>query len=222
MEKFERLASILSRYDKQVGEDNKIYYLLNGNIVGYRQKNLIVLYFSCCKEEIWSNRNEPLAKVAIAKDFRLVEYDPECEVYMERNADVIAVEGYCGTENAFKIYNKMVLQSTVDCSSYGKEAAIGETISRGHFITFDERIEIQVPEYMCNFKLENLEYSVLESCEKLRKAKEYSLFEYLRKENDWHYHNGFDTRGSDEVRRAIEETKKCNYKKIAKAQIKFK
>ena len=222
MKKFEQLARILSRYDNQVGEDNKIYYLLNGNIVGYRQKNLIVLYFSCNPRIIWSNRDNPLVKVAIAKDFRLVKYDPICKVYRERKADVIVVEGYSGTENSFKIHNKAVLELTVDWNIYEKEVAIGETISRGHFVTFDGRIEIQVPRYMCNFELKNLQYSVLRINKKSGKAKEYSLTEYLKEKNDWYYHSGWRTRGSDETRKAIELTKKCNYKKIARAQIKFK
>lgn len=221
--KFGQLARILSRYDNQVGEDNKIYYLVNGNIVGYRQKNLIVLYFSCNRRIIWSNRvDNPLVKVAFAKDFRLVKYDPICKVYRERKADVIAVKGYCGTGNSFKIHNKVVLESTSDWNIYEKEAAIGETISRGHFVTYDERIEIQVPRYMCDFELENLQYSVLRINKNSGKAKEYSLTEYLKKENDYYYHSGWGTRGSDETRKAIEETRNCNYKEIARAQIKFK
>lgn len=223
MKKFEQLARILSRYDNQVGENNKIYYLLNGNIVGYRHKNLIVLYFSCNPEIIWSNIGDnPLVKVAIAKDFRLVKYDPICEVYRERKADVIAVKGYCGAENSFEIYNKAVLESTVDCTILEKEAAIGKTISKGHFVTYDGRIEIQVPRYMCNFELEALQYSVFKINKKSGKAKEYSLTEYLKKKKYWYYHNGWESCGSYEIREAIEETRKCNYKKIARAQIKFK
>lgn len=222
MKKFEQVAKILSRYEQKVN-NNTIYYLLNGAIVGCRKKNLIALYFECDPSIIWSNWEHKLVKVGIVKDFRLTEYDNERNQYRETKADVIVVKGCCGACNSFELYDKILVKDVVDRNIRDKEAAIGKTISRGHFVTFDGKIEIQVPHYMCDFGLQNLEYSILGIHKNYGTAKKYKLTEYLRMENEWYFRNDFEfRRRSYEVRIAIEGTKKRNYEKTARAKIKFK
>lgn len=219
MKKFEQVARILSRYDKKV-ENNIIYYLSNGAIVGCRKKNLIVLYFKCDPRIIWNNTGSELVKVGIVKDFRLTKYDNERNHYREMKADVIVVAGCCGSANSFEMYDKSFIERDTNWNIKNKEAAIGETISRGHFITFDGKIEIQVPHYMCDFRLQNLEYSILSIHKNSGKAKEYMLTEHLR--NEYYCYYGNECAGNYEVQKAIEGTKKRNYEKIARAKVKFK
>lgn len=201
---FDCIERRLSRWYSHVEEDGTVYYAdNNGKTVATKTGKLIVMYFACSPDIIWNHRD--MVAVAVAKDFVLTNE------YQKTVADVVSVMGLCGSYNTFtRIGNQLLILSNSFKNCIG---TLGRVTANGIFY-FDKGAELVVPEELTYFDSDSLSYGLLSKRTTRRRKKspssiqpkDYHVYSYLRKKNDWYWESGFGTCGFDKERSKINYT----------------
>ena len=200
-----------TNYSSKIVDGARVYFEY-GKPVALCLDNIITMYFKCNRNEIWNHNDR--AMVSIIKDAIISQN------YNATICDVVMFRGMCGTPNTFKRDNKYFIRydwlSNIDTSL----GSVGEYYD-GNFVIGEEDIVIPA-----NLKYENdwddANYGILNKkgsfvIDKDEYAKEW---EKIRKDYDWFWNYGYNTRGSSTTRQKITALKYgCNYHNIYPAKI---
>lgn len=242
--KYEGLRKRITRKYSHYVKEGVTYYLNKaGEVVATENEthNLLVMYVYSNKNTIFNHNNT--VAVAVAKNFKLVKN------YVVQIADIITIEGLCGSCNSIVRISDMLLQVTTSANlNFRQQSQRTAKIGiMGHMVSatkmsLDIGLKIDMSLLIntnCRHRIDrqirlsndNLVYGILSYKKLPRKKKKkhiikeilpkyYNVYDYLRKKESWYWEVGYKTRGSREKRISISATMYgTNYHKIAPVSI---
>ena len=213
----EMLKEVLKNH--KIIEGNEKYYIVNNSnhIVGTLTENLIVLFYICNKAKIWNHKN--MAAVAIAKDFIL---GTNSEV---KKVDIMYIRGLCGSCNDIQSIDDYYIETFTNHELINLEqnyqlgyfGIIAKKANKYCLISNNLLIHFIGNEYTEHYNQLNL---LLLKEKGIAKINYDELYNYLRKEFDWYYTDGYNNISSQSKREYVEYRKYKNYDSITKPIVK--
>lgn len=136
---FKKMLDVLSNYPHETIEDITYYYDSNHKILGYRDEDLIVLYFHTDRSTSFYNHFN-LIKIGIVRDFGYTDMQ------------IISIAGYSKTFTGFELYDKNLIDQSRFGIDLNKVGTIGSYLNNGHFEAYDKSFEIIFSKKMCSIR----------------------------------------------------------------------
>lgn len=195
----EKIQTVLSKKYTHIVKNGRTYFVDdNYNVVASSDDKSITMYFDFkkCSREIWNHNGKVI--VTMISDFRV----------NDKTADVLIVDGLCGAYNDAIVTEDYAFKSG---TNYTLRYELGEYSdnlgSCGKLYCYDHIANINI----CNaINFKNICVSDLSEKgfvvniignQKENNNSDYTkVYKYWRKENNWNYTYGIQTRGSYETR----------------------
>ena len=207
----EFLENLLKKYQLIDGKEKNYFVDGNNKIIGTLSKDLksLVLYYQCDSEVIW-NHNDIVA-VTFAENFTIAKGKDV------KNADVIYIEGLCGSPNDIRVFSNCYFELfqnlelcnllengfSINCIGYVTSDNVEFMLtSDDMIIEFNPR-----KDYRYGDEVEMLILNIHGDAE----INYNSLYKFLRTENEWYYTTGYDNVGSETMRNFVESRNDKTY-----------
>lgn len=195
----DKIQAVLSKKYNHIMKNGRTYFVDDGyNVAASYDDKSITMYFDFKKysREIWNHNGKVM--VTMISDFRV----------NDKTADVLVVKGLCGTRNDAIVTEDFAFRTG---TNYTLRYELGEYSdnlgSCGELYCYDHIANINI----CNaINFKNIRVSDLSKDgfvvniignQKENNNSDYTkVYKYWRKENNWNYTYGIQTRGSYETR----------------------